>query len=227
MKSNEANTRQVEILYEIYKNKVMTIDQVQAFYFNSFFRARNYLLNLEKKGLIKRMYAVTDIKKGRPEQIFLMDMAGIELLRSKGFKNGAGTPIHKYLVRPNEAEIRHDLTLVDIIIYLYTNELIEEYTTELFIHQIRYSEKKNYRIPDLIFKDKDGYGFIELEKRSRAGSKLFEDFRDYRSQYKDFKKIFVVREERVRFYIETLSKTSMIKYEVHTFTDKKLQKKYP
>jgi hypothetical protein len=226
MKRSDVNNRLYEILYEIYKHKAMTIGQIQALYFESFFRARNYLLNLEKKGLIKRMFAILDITKGRPEQIFLLTLEGIEILRNKGYKTGTGDKIHKYLIKAGEAQIRHDLKLVDIIIYLYSNNLIEEYTTELFLRQMRYAEKGTYRIPDIVFKDKEGYGFIELEERSRSGRKLLNDFNDYIIYNKDFKKIFVVRDERLEFYYKILTRSVLTNWEIGTFNNKVLVKKY-
>lgn len=227
MKRSEAEARRAEILYEIYKNKAMTAEQIRALYFNSFNRARNYLLKLVSKGMLYRNYTTDDPGSPRAKQVFYLTMAAIDMLRKAGFKTGAGAPIPRYLVKPGEHQLRHDLKLNDIIIYLYTSGLVDDYTPELFLRQVRYKEKKSYRIPDIVFKDKDGYGFVELEEKARTGVKLLADIRDYRMQYKDFKKIFVVSEERINFYKTILAKSALKNYQIYVFNGKKLIKKHP
>jgi hypothetical protein len=226
MKRSEIEAKEAELLYEIYKNKEMTLRQINAIYFNTYITTRLYMKNLERKGLVKKIYTLPDPTRRYIEHVYFLTMPGIELLRKKGFKTGSGALIPKYLINPNEHQIRHDLKLVDIIIYLFTNNLIEDYTTELFLRQIRYSEKKDYRIPDIAFKDKHGYGFVELEEKPRKSSKLFADVRDYRIQYKEFRKIFIVPEARINFYKDILAKTALAKYEIHTFENQKLIKKF-
>jgi len=218
MKKKEAKARFNDILYFIYKNRICTISQIYWLYFDSYDRARLYLSNLQKQGYLKHMYSIIDKEKGKSEKVYYLSYKGIIFLNEQGYEQ-----VKRYSLKPGENQIRHDLLIVDILIHLLDTDKIDDYTPELFLRREMFNKKHRYRIPDLIIEDNNGKALIEVETTPRSKKRIIEDLKEYSLYYKNFRKIFVVYENRIEYYDRLFKQQIFKDYFIYTFHNKKLR----
>jgi hypothetical protein len=228
MSKQEVSQRQADILYNLYENRVMTLEQfINVGYFKNISTAKHYFINLEKKGLIKSKFAIIDSSNYKPSKVLYLSSAGFMTLLDKGKKTGDTNlqALKKYALASSEMQLRHDIHVVDIIIELVNSDRIDDYRTELFLRREMNRTKKHYRIPDFEFTDKAGKKFIvELELSQRTFKQLCKAMEDYKTYWKERGLIFVINEAWINNYIKALEHENIKHYEIYSLKDNKLQK---
>jgi hypothetical protein len=228
MSAEEVMQRQSDILYNLYENRVMTLEQfINVGYFKNKSTTKYYFINLEKKGLVKSKFAIIDTKNYKPSKVLYLSYAGFLSLLDKGKKTGDTNlqGIKQYSLASSEMQLRHDINVVDIIVDLVNSDRVDDYKTELFLRREMNRAKKHYRIPDFEFTDKAGKKYIvELELSQRTFKQLCQAMDDYRAYWKEHTLMFVINEPWINNYIKALEHENIKHYEIYVLKDKKLQK---
>jgi predicted transcriptional regulator len=208
MNKAEAKEREKEILTFICENKIALIRHIEVLFFDSYSRARNYLGELEKKGLLKS----TSFKHFGGEKVYFLSYKGIDHLRTFGMDSV------RYKINSNE--LVHDAGVIDVLVYFIKNKNVVNFTTDYRLRRMRVADNTNYRIPDFVFTDKDGNnGIVEYQLADKARAVIKSYIEDYTSYYpSNFIKYFIVKEGKQRRYLEVLQAMDRKDFIVATYT---------
>lgn len=208
MTREEIETRQTEILYFIYQNKVVLIKHIEKMFFNTYERAKKYMQNLEKCGYLKSIRIHLTAEKA-----FFLSYKTIVELREKGLN------VDRYKVNPRELE--HDLKVIDVLIYFIKNyKGIKGYKTDYFLRRERNSEQLRYRIPDFTIEDKSGQSLIEYQASPKTKKQIHAYAEDYKSYWPGYSIIFVVPPTRAKTYKDVFE-GFITNYHICTFSEDK------
>jgi DNA-binding PadR family transcriptional regulator len=211
MNRAEAKEREKEIITFIFENKISLIRHIEGLFFDSYSRARNYLAELEKKGLLKS----TAFKHFGGEKVYFLSYKGIDYLKSLG--------LDAVRYKINENELLHDSGVIDLLVYFMKNKNVVNFTTDYRLRRIRKASNGNYRIPDFVFTDSKGLsGIVEYQLADKSMAVIKSYVEDYTSYYPaDFIKYFIVKEGKQRRHSEVLNKMGRKDFIVATYSMEK------
>lgn len=194
MNKEERQERERDILYFIYQNRIALIRHIKEMFFNSYERAKVYLWNLEKKGLIKAVYFYNIAG----EKVCFLSYKGILFLKKRNYD------VTRYKI--NKREFPHDIVVIDLVIYFakkFKFEIVTDYMLRREFSKRQNKEGSSYKLPDFIFKTPKGYkGLVEYQKVYKPENVVRKYLEDYTAYYPGYAVYYVVDENKAGKYYD-------------------------
>jgi len=190
MKKAEFKKREQDILYFIYRNKIVLIRHIRELFFNTYIRAKEYLLKLEKKGLLNSTYFYNITG----EKVYFLSYQAIKYLELLKYD------VKRYKV--NRREFPHDIAVIDLVIY-FIKKYNVDITTDYLLRRERAKkdENKSIKIPDFIFTTKKGLkGLVEYQLSDKPEKVIKKYIYDYIAYYSGYAIYYIVEEGKVEKY---------------------------